>query len=117
MTLPLTVEMLALSYDYLCATPPFSKWNLPPAEDVKFVIIKDRQTAGWHKMDGGKHIIGISRGAIGRTHSLMEVMAHEMIHAHQRETNMETKGSDHNAAFRKLAARVCRIHGFDPQLF
>lgn len=117
MALPLNAEMLAHAYDYFCSSSPFNKWNLPPSEEVKFVVIRDPHTAGYHKMIGDKHIIGISTGAIGRTHSLMEVMAHEMIHAHQRETSMETKGSAHNAAFNKLAANVCRVHGFDPLLF
>ena len=117
MTLPLTPEMMACAYEYFCHTPPFNKWNLPASEDVKFVVVRDPNTAGWHKMVDDKHIIGLSRGAIGRTHSLMEVMAHEMIHAHQRETNMETKGAAHNAAFLKLAKRVCDVHGFDPKLF
>jgi hypothetical protein len=117
MALPLNAEMLASAYDYFCATPPFNKWNLPPSEEVSFKVVRDPHTAGWHKMVGDKHIIGISSGAIGRTHSLMEVMAHELIHAHQRETAMETKGAVHNAAFNKLAARVCAIHGFDAKLF
>lgn len=117
MTLPLNKETLEQAYEFLRVTPPFNRWNLPDGEDVKFVVIRDRDTAGWHKMVDGKHIIGISRGSIGRTHSLMEVMAHEMCHAHQRETNMETKNSEHNAAFRKLAAMVCKIHGYDPLLF
>lgn len=117
MTLPLTPEMLETCYEFLKACPPFKSWGLPDSEDVKFQVVRDPNTAGWHKMVGDKHIIGISTGAIGRTFSLVEVMAHEMIHAHQRETNMETKGSEHNAAFKKLAERVCRYHGFDPLLF
>jgi hypothetical protein len=117
MTLPLTAEILEACYEFLRTTPPFRSWHLPESEDVKFQIVRDRKTAGWHKMDNRKHIIGISRGAIGRTHSLVEVMAHEMCHAHQRETNMETKNAEHNAAFKKLAERVCKIHGFDPLLF
>jgi hypothetical protein len=43
-------------------------------------------------------------------------MAHEMIHLHQRVTGMENS-AQHNAAFRKLAAHVCRLHGFDPKAF
>jgi hypothetical protein len=47
----------------------------------------------------------------------MAVMAHEMVHLHQRDVCMETPGAQHNAAFNKLAAKVCRLHGFDPKLF
>lgn len=117
MTLPLNKEMLARAYEYFRATKPFNRMDLPPAEMVKFIVIRDPHTAGYHKMLGSKHIIGISSGVIGRTHSLMEVVSHEMLHAYQRETSMETKGAEHNAAFKKLAARVCKIHGFDPLLF
>jgi hypothetical protein len=109
--------MLAAAYDYFAASVPFNSWNLPPSEEVKFIVIRDPHTAGYHKMVDGKHIIGISSGSIGRTYSLMEVMAHEMIHTHQRETSMETKGAVHNSAFQKLAERVCKVHGFDPLLF
>lgn len=117
MTLPLNHEILAAAYDYLRATPPFRDWNLPEAEDVKFVVIRDPKTAGWHKITRGKDFIGVSSGCIGRTHSLMEVMAHEMIHLHQRDVCMDTRGVEHNAAFKKLVLKVAKFHGFDPLLF
>lgn len=117
MTLPLNHETLAAAYDYLRATPPFRDWNLPEAEDVKFVITRSTVVAGTHSIRDGKDVIGVSSGCIGRTGSLMELMAHEMIHMHQREVCMETRGVEHNAAFKKLGAKVSKIHGFDPMLF
>jgi hypothetical protein len=115
----LTIEVLAHAWDYLCTTAPIRSWNLPPSEEVKFVIIRSKTTAGYHKMIGDQHIVGISSNCIGRTLSLMEIMAHEQIHAHQRTTkpSLETKGVPHNENFLQLAKVVCEYHGFDPMLF
>jgi predicted SprT family Zn-dependent metalloprotease len=49
------------------------------------------------------------------TDLLLSTMAHEMIHLYQDETG--TARGHHNPKFRKLAKRVCRIHGFDPESF
>jgi hypothetical protein len=43
-------------------------------------------------------------------------MAHEMIHLYQHEKGGCTRGV-HNAHFMRLAARVCRVHGFDLESF
>lgn len=115
--LPLNHEILASAYDYLRTTPPFRDWNLPESEDVRFVVIRSEDTAGWHAIRNGRDVIGISSKCIGRTSSLMEVMAHEMLHLHQRKVAMETRGVIHNTAFKKLGAKVSAIHGFDPMLF
>jgi hypothetical protein len=45
------------------------------------------------------------------------VMAHEIIHLHQALVGMESPCAEHNAAFNKLAAQVCKTHGFDPKSF
>jgi hypothetical protein len=117
MALPLTREMLEQAYEYLCVTPPFNKWNLPHGEDIAFRVVRSRDMLGWYsRLRGGQHIIALSTNCIGRTDSLMATMAHEMIHLHQAAVGMETP-SHHNTAFKKLAARVCAIHGFDPKLF
>lgn len=116
MTLPIHPEMLAAAYEYLRATDPFRKWNLPESEDLTFRVLRTRKLCGQYWMDGDKHFIAISSGKIGCTHSLMETMAHEMLHLHLAETGMDD-GGEHNAAFRKIADRVCRAHGFDPKMF
>jgi hypothetical protein len=120
MTLPLTKEMLAGAYEYLKATPPFNKWHLPETEEVGFKVVRTRQKQGWYQWDGQRHTITGSYGRVAHTTTLMVLMAHEMIHLHLEETGMESKrGSNdtHNAAFRILAARVCKFHGFDPKAF
>lgn len=117
MTLRITPDMLAGVYGFLQTTPPFYKWNLPDPDDVVFKVCGSYKIRGYYLWDNGRHIIGISRQFVGYAPSLIETMAHEMIHLHQRDSKMETPNTQHNAAYRKLAERVCRVHGFDPTLF
>jgi hypothetical protein len=49
------------------------------------------------------------------TDLLIATMAHEMIHLYQDENG--TARGHHNAQFRRLAKRVCSIHGFDLKNF
>jgi hypothetical protein len=117
MTLPLTRDVLAAAYDYLRATPPFNAWNLPEPDDIKFKVVRSPTLRGYYLRDeAGKQVIAMSARNIGHSINVIATMAHEMIHLHQGETNMEN-GAEHNAAFNKLAARVCKLHGFDPKLF
>lgn len=121
MTLPLSPEMLEAAYEYLRTTPPFSRWNMPEGEDVKFTVASFRRLEfGRYQWDGKQHTINMSAKAIGYSGTLLEKMAHEMIHLHLEETGMESRRGDtdtHNAAFRKFAAQVCKTHGFDPKAF
>ena len=120
MSLPLTPETLAAAYDYLKATPPFNKWNLPESEDIKFKVGKGRRDYGSYRWDGKQHTVTISSNMVGHTATLLRYLAHEMIHIQLEETDMESRtgGQDtHNAAFRVLAAQACKVHGFDPKAF
>lgn len=117
MSLPLHPEILQAAYDYFRTTRPFRQWNLPEGEDVKFKLIKDPANVGFYNTINGNHVIAVNPKYVGRTQSLMELMAHEMIHMHQRLTKTETGNTEHNNAFVKLAERVCKYHGFDPKQF
>lgn len=121
MTLPLTKEILRAAYDYLASTPPFKRWNLPEGEDVDFKLIHVKGSLAplrwaWYAKVNGKHTIAISAARTGYTQSLMVLLAHEMIHLHEQQSGMAT-ANQHTKVFWKLAARVCKIHGFDPKSF
>lgn len=121
MTLPLTPEILRTAYDFLASTPPFNRWNMPEGEDVAFRLIHVEHAVAadrwaWYDKIKGRHTIAISRTRTGYTASLMALLAHEMIHLHEQQSGMATS-SQHTKAFWKLAARVCRYHGFDPKSF
>jgi hypothetical protein len=114
--LKLTTEMLARVYDYLAATEPFIKWNLPDSEDVLFRITKSRTTMGTHRIIDSRHVIEVSQVTITTTASLMSLMAHEMLHTHERHNDCCTTAM-HSQAFYRWADEVCEIHGFDRGLF
>ena len=124
MTLPLSPDVLAAAYDFLAATEPFRRWNLPDSEDVRFRVVRSRAMFAQYVWEGAgadvRHTIEMSSATVGHTKTLLESLGHEMIHLHLRLTGMESRSKDpnvHNMAFRKLAADVCRIHGFDPKAF
>jgi hypothetical protein len=122
MSLPLNPDMLAAAYDFLSATPPFNKWNLPDSEEVTFKTSRRPREAGRYQWDPNtkRHYISASVHGIAYTSSLMRLMAHEMIHLHLQVMGWESKARSeevHNAAFRKFAMEVCKYHGFDPKAF
>lgn len=116
MTLPLTPEILRTAYDFLTTTLPFNRWNLPDGEDVVFRVVRNPKVFADYLHSRGKHVIRVSGATVGHTETLLRTMAHEMIHLHEQQAGMAT-ANQHTKAFWKLAARVCRYHGFDPKSF
>lgn len=119
--LRLTPEMLEQAYEYLRASPPFCRWDLPSADEVCFRVLGARDRFGHfrgrHRRAGenGFSEIAISAQLVKSSNLLIATMAHEMIHLYQDE-NGAARGH-HNAEFRRLAKRVCAIHGFDDAEF
>lgn len=110
MTLPLTPQMIAGAYEFLRLTPPFRGWNLPHADNVEFSVTAHRdREADWGRNADGSHVIRVSTRAVGSTDSLIQAVAHEMIHARW--------GFTHGAAFTRGAQRVCKYHGWDVKRF
>lgn len=118
--LHLTPEILVGAYEYLRVTLPFRRMNLPHADDVVFRVLGARDRFGHFrgrfKTMPDLNEIGVSQRMVHSTQTLMATMAHEMIHLYQHESGGCTRAV-HNAHFRRIAARVCRIHGFDLATF
>ena len=118
----LTPASLAAAYDFLCLTPPFDRWKLPHSTsgEIGFRVGRDPALRGWfrsyRKGDRNQPTIVISSGVIGHTDSLFPTMAHEMLHYYEFREGLETEG-EHSALFKRLAKRICTIHGFDPLMF
>ena len=117
MTLPLNPETIAACYDFLAETPPFNRWNLPPAEDVTFRISRSISTRGTYIWDGKRHIITISAVNTKRTQALVETLSHEMVHLHEEQNGFARSDVQHSKAFLKCASQVCKVHGFDEAVF
>jgi hypothetical protein len=111
--LPLTPARLAGVYEMLRAFPPYNRWSLPPSAKIKFHVLNTPHLHGDWWIDGSKHHIRLSKKKHGHLSSLVESMAHEMIHARQRVNRTETSGAEHNAEFHRLAKLVCKRFGFD----
>ena len=118
--LRLTPEMLEGAYEYLRVSPPFCRWNLPHADQVSFRVMGTRDRFGHfrgrHKKASGDDFseIAISAGMVRSTELLIATMAHEMIHL--RQYRMGARDT-HGLTFRRMAAAVCREHGFDVKTF
>lgn len=116
MTITFTRDTLRAAYNYLNETPPFNRWNLPDGDDVVFRVVRDPARFGWYLYDNKRHIIGLSSTLIGHTDTLMRIMAHEMVHVHERHSGACSPGH-HGKTFQRFAAQVCKYHGFDPKAF
>jgi hypothetical protein len=115
MKISATPELCAHVYTMLRATPPFSRWKLPVADDVVFVVTGTTNKLGeyfWRPV----HRIEISQPRHGTLHSLTRTMAHEMVHMREYLTG-ERMDVSHGAAFNRLAKQVCTWHGFEQQEF
>ncbi len=113
MSITVTKAMLVATYELLRTTPPFKGWHLPDAGAIDFAVLRDRATYG----DCDGETLRESSGCHGHLQTLLATVAHEMIHLHQMRRRLETPNTQHNADFRRRAARVCRLHGFDPKVF
>ena len=113
----LTTDQLKASYDLLCTTPPFRNWNLPDSDDVVFRLNRSKTTSAYQIFDGSRHTIGVSTACISTLDLLNRYMAHEMVHVHEANVRQGRNDVGHSAAWKKWAAQVCRIHGYDPMAF
>lgn len=120
MALPLTPDMLAGVYQFLCTTPPFRGWRLPHSDAIIFTVNKHPSYCGtYQEGPGDRHEIAISSECVGHTDTLIRYVAHEMCHLAQAlaGTVSPKRRIQHNADFRRKAAAICKAHGFDLKLF
>ena len=118
MALKLTPYVLKQAYDLLSATEPFTSWNLPDGDEVRFVVLKTRQYDAQLWTGAGKPVISVSTERNGHINTVLSSLAHGMIHLTEVRCKIRSRGANHHgAAFRKWAAQVCKAHGYDLKLF
>jgi len=98
-------------YEMLYQVPPFCKWNLPPSDDIEFVVMHDPSCYGMYEPE---HIITISSAKHGHLDTIIRTMAHEMIHLYQFTRN-RGGWNIHGAVFNRYAHKVSESLGFDPK--
>lgn len=108
MTLHISPEMLEAAYLLIKTAPPFKRWKLPHPDHVEFRVTRDKDCYGWHQeLDEDHHVIAISALRVGHLSTLLETMAHEMVHMHV--------GGTHGKEFSKAARQAAKNCGFDPR--
>lgn len=119
MALHLTPQLLEAVYELLRVTPPFKRWKLPHADNVEFrVQTLNNACAVYHYpdklSDEPTHTITVCASR-NRLSLLTEDMAHEMVHLYQRlhlDRVLKRRTGHHGPHFKRLAAQVCRAHGW-----
>jgi predicted SprT family Zn-dependent metalloprotease len=110
MQAPLTPERLAATYDYLRTWPPFCRWGLPVSDEIRFRTTERKDLCGQFKPDPLE--IMVSTSLHWKMESLIQTMAHEVIHLHQHLAKTENR-SQHNAEFKRIAKAICKQYGWD----
>mgnify|MGYP006921374192 CR=1 FL=1 len=121
MSLHLTPEILAAAYTYLRSTQPFHRWKLPPAHEIKFRVVRSKDFEAMYddkksKRDrpGQAPQVLVSSFNVGHSYSLMEAMAHEMVHIYLFAKKVRAY---HGPEFERCKRQICKVHGFDPKRF
>lgn len=108
-------NILRGAYSYLLTTLPFRRWKLPDADEIEFHVTNDKHVTGNCEVENSNRFtIRVSNVLVGRTSSLMETLAHEMVHVYLFRKKVKAL---HGKEFQKLADATCREHGFDRALF
>lgn len=111
-----TPDRVAAVYDCLRHFPPFCNWKLPSSEDIELhVSLQEDAFAVYHR-SGEQHGITISMTLVKNWQTLVESVAHEMVHLHQARAGTETR-AEHNREWRRLAKTVCDSFGWNKDNF
>lgn len=111
-----TPETMEAAYRLLLTTLPFRRWNLPHPDRICFRVLVTRERFGhWIAYTGSPYVGEIAVSTKVKTAALLvEVIAHEMVHMRQDDLGLR---DHHGAGFKRLAALVCRRHGWDLEKF
>lgn len=91
---------------------PFVKYKLPLAKDVEFEVSRTKHMMAYWNIDCNGHVIGVSTAKCKTLTSVVESVAHEMVHVAAERMGFEDH-ADHDAQFLRMAADVCNSLGFD----
>lgn len=111
----LTPEALARTYDSLRAFSPITSWKLPPSHAIEFRVVRVRGLHG--KASHSPFVIAISELCVGHYNTLVQTLAHEMVHIKLFLDGHKRWDRHYTSAFQRHAARVCREMGWDALAF
>lgn len=112
---PVNAETVRAVYTMFQAFPPFSRWGLPAADRLNFVVepLKSR----WADFSPETMTLRVSSERVSTIQSLMIAVGHEMCHVKQLVSGRWPAKDAHNAHFHQLAKQVCKAFDFDEKNF
>jgi hypothetical protein len=111
----ITPKILESIYLTLAKCEPFTKWDLPPSELCRFLIVDDHSVMATYEYDESlarPHIFCISKARCGWYDTIVRSMAHEMLHCSSHKSG---KWNFHDATFKRRKTQVGLELGFDPK--
>lgn len=105
----LTPETLRASYELLLTTPPFSRWKLPPANEIGFAVSRHKTRFADWRYDG-KHHIRASLHKHTQLPTVLRSIAHEM--AHIRVYQVYAGAAEHGPEFKNVCKAICKEHPY-----
>lgn len=109
----LTPEYIAVLYTAFSQIPPFHVYPLPPADEVKFSIIKNPYVHGMF-LEVPKMEIEISYNACVHFDVIQSTLLHEM--THMALYIVGDKGfANHGRSFNKIRDAYARMYNLDPR--
>lgn len=110
----LTPHVLEGAYTFLCQAPPFNRWKLPEADEVEFRVSGFSDCyANYGPTADGTPCISVSHRRVGHLRTLIETIAHEMVHLHLDLKGV--RGGEHGREFMRCWCLVAKHLGFDPK--
>lgn len=104
----LTPALVRAAYSLLHETRPFNRWGLPDSDEIEYRVTRRADEMGaLITTRNGRCILAVSSRWNGTLHSLLETVAHEMIHMRLGYR------AGHGPRFQRCARLVCKHHPFD----
>ena len=92
----------------------FGYFRISESEELGFHVVRDAGLSADFGVEHGVPFIRVSETNNGLAITLLGTLAHEMIHLRQ---HLTSDREHHGPRFRRIAAKVCAVHGFDPKTF
>lgn len=109
----LTPEYLGILYTAFSQIPPFHVYPLPPADQVKFSVIKNPKVHGTF-LEGEVMEIEISSGSCIHFDVIQSTLLHEMTHMALYIVGDKGYGN-HGKSFNKIRDAYARMYNLDPR--
>lgn len=105
----LTPEMLSACYAAVRASVP--RWKLPPASEVKFTVTRHKDRHADYTYDG-EHAIRVSENQHNLALTVLRSVAHEACHLRV-QIAKPSQRTEHGNEWKKAAATICKVWGWD----